>query len=872
MKKLIAILFLFFSVGAYSQGFPSLDSLRGYNTRYTTSSALMWFTNLRGQTLLRGIIDHIDSVKTGGAKQPLVDTLYAITDSTLRYRTYQGTFITFNLRGVYDARRKVDTAYATNDTTLRISINGTSRDIVIKGRSTGSSGGYKDNASFRNVTYPTTDGAYIVRQNNVNNFFKYDSLSSAADDSALTIVSAEGKRFRRVTDGYIHATWFGAVPDDGVDDSYAFQKMFNYIDTATGLKEYKVFIQGGKYELATQVNLPQNIATSGSGTIPRLTIEGSGARIFITGAITGWARKSATITDADNSISNYTVTIQGIEFVGTSTTGQKGMELHSFYGANLSDLRFTSLDTGLVTRFILGSTFKNNFYTSNKSVGLLGGSLNGIATSATVSNSAFNANVIVKNRVYCASGSYAGMMILAGDGLTFTDNIIEGSKPRYSFYYDYESSSVVNGNRIETMWFETNGGTYANNVSMKIAGKNIFSINHVQNDYADTLLDISNSSSSSIFVLDNVEYWNWPTKYIKGTPASGMQFRVGNIYGGTYENFFNSSYWNDGIPDEVYSMYQYQNGANGAAFTSSRYLTLKPGINQSASIRNLYVRGHILADTTDTYNLGSGTVKWNTSYIKKALFNLSSEDGTGSTVQIGGSASLANNGYLFTPSYGRVGLTVNGVDIGDQNAGTWSTFRVSKDGVYWLPSQTEKLRMTTAGELWINTTSDKGAYTIQNIGGLYQEGLVTYKSAPVANLTDDSVLVIKGDSVKRKGAIDMYQSATYTPTLTNVTNVASSSVTTAYYQRIGDAVRVWGEITITATSNTTNTEVGFSLPIASGITNSYELAGTALTDTEAQTIRILGDGTNDRAKFKFKSVHTNAATYSYYFVYKYIAP
>lgn len=876
MRYFCIVLLCISSFFGYSQGFPSIDSLRSYNTKYTTNSALSWFTNQRGQVLLRGIIDFIDTVKTGSLVQPVVDTLYSINDSTLRYRS-KGQWVTFYNKGVYDYRRKVDTAYAINDTTLRVLINGTSRDVIIRGRgsSGGSSGGFKNYANFRTISSQDENSAYIVREGNLNNLFKFDSLSSAADDSALTIVSSSGKRFSRVTDGYIHASWFGALPDDGVDDSYAFQKMWNYVDTATNLKEFKIFIQGGKYEISTAVTLPQGIYSLGSATIPRIYVEGYGARIFLTGAITGWARKSATLSAANTSIDNYTITIKGLEFVGTSTTGQKGLELHSLYGAELMDMRFTTLDTGLVLRFLLGSTIKNVFYTNNKSVGILGGSLNGVATSATVANSAFNANLVTKNRVYCASGSYAGMMFLAADGCDFLDNIIEGSKPRYSFYYDYESSSVVNGNRMDGMWFEASGGTYSNNVSMKIAGKNIFSINRIQNDYADTLIDWSNSAGSAIFILDNVEYWNWPGKYIKGTPSGGMQFKIGHLYGGSnIENFFNSAYYNDGIPDDVMVLYPYMNGANGSGITSYKYITIKPSLNFSSNLRNLYVRGNIYPDTTDTYNLGLGSQKWNTSYIKKGLFNLTAEDGTGAAVQVGGNISIANNSFINSPSYGRIGLTINGSEIADQSGGLWYTLRVNSGGVYWLPAGSEKFSITTAGEVNINNTVDKGAFTLQNVGGFYQDGIIRYKSVPAANLTDDSVLVIMNDSIKKKGPNDTYRSGTYTPTLYNTTNIASSSVTASSvnYQRIGDVVRVWGEVTITATANTTASLLGMSLPIASGLSNTYELAGTALTDTENQTIRINADATNDRASFRFKSTHTNAATYSFHFTYKYIAP
>jgi hypothetical protein len=81
------------------------------------------------------MIDWIDTARagTGGGGAVGVDTLWALNDSTIRYRK-NGVFRNTILRGVYDTRRKVDTAYALNDSTLQIKINGTNRNIILPGR------------------------------------------------------------------------------------------------------------------------------------------------------------------------------------------------------------------------------------------------------------------------------------------------------------------------------------------------------------------------------------------------------------------------------------------------------------------------------------------------------------------------------------------------------------------------------------------------------------------------------------------------------------------------------------------------------------------------------------------------------------------
>jgi hypothetical protein len=136
MKRLLLFICILFSLyTTKGQGFPNTDSLRTYNIKYITNNAATAFTNLRLHTLLRGVIDWIDTARagTGGGGAIGIDTLWALNDSTIRYRK-SGVFRNAILRGVYDTRRKVDTAYALNDSTLQIKINGTNRNIIMPGR------------------------------------------------------------------------------------------------------------------------------------------------------------------------------------------------------------------------------------------------------------------------------------------------------------------------------------------------------------------------------------------------------------------------------------------------------------------------------------------------------------------------------------------------------------------------------------------------------------------------------------------------------------------------------------------------------------------------------------------------------------------
>lgn len=69
---------------------------------------------------------------------------------------------------------------------------------------------------------------------------------------------------------------------------------------------------------------------------------------------------------------------------------------------------------------------------------------------------------------------------------------------------------------------------------------------------------------------------------------------------------------------------------------------------------------------------------------------------------------------------------------------------------------------------------------------------------------------------------------TYTPTLTNVLNISSSTAFRANYSRVGNIVTVSGKASIDITNPSAATILGISLPIASNLTNAQEANGTAV--------------------------------------------
>jgi len=110
---------------------------------------------------------------------------------------------------------------------------------------------------------------------------------------------------------------------------------------------------------------------------------------------------------------------------------------------------------------------------------------------------------------------------------------------------------------------------------------------------------------------------------------------------------------------------------------------------------------------------------------------------------------------------------------------------------------------------------------------------------------------------------------TYTPTLTNVANVAASTAYSCQYSRVGNTVTVSGEVDIDPTTTLTLTQLGVSLPIASALANSNELAGTS-ADELGTPARVAGDVTNDRAEVRLTPVDVTNRRFSFTFTYRII--
>lgn len=111
-------------------------------------------------------------------------------------------------------------------------------------------------------------------------------------------------------------------------------------------------------------------------------------------------------------------------------------------------------------------------------------------------------------------------------------------------------------------------------------------------------------------------------------------------------------------------------------------------------------------------------------------------------------------------------------------------------------------------------------------------------------------------------------SGTYTPTLTNGTNVASSTSAVCHYIRVGNQVHVMGQVSIDPTASATNTAFEISLPIASDLAATADLSGMGTESLQATvTATVIAQTTNNTASVTFTAGSTVADGMSFSFTY-----
>jgi hypothetical protein len=172
--------------------------------------------------------------------------------------------------------------------------------------------------------------------------------------------------------------------------------------------------------------------------------------------------------------------------------------------------------------------------------------------------------------------------------------------------------------------------------------------------------------------------------------------------------------------------------------------------------------------------------------------------------------------------------------------------------------------LTTAGNTVLGGAGNTlnvgaGAFTVDGAGNIAATGSETIG----ANLT------VTGTSSFSGNPSGKIVGGTYTPTVSNTTNVTSSTPRQSMYLRLGNVVSVAGEVGISPTAPSV---VAFtlSLPIASTISSVFDVAGTLNTSSVAadEMNGVIGDTTNHGALVQFSPAAGGVR--SIYFTFHYL--
>lgn len=116
-------------------------------------------------------------------------------------------------------------------------------------------------------------------------------------------------------------------------------------------------------------------------------------------------------------------------------------------------------------------------------------------------------------------------------------------------------------------------------------------------------------------------------------------------------------------------------------------------------------------------------------------------------------------------------------------------------------------------------------------------------------------------------AVDTSSSGTYTPTVTNIANVASSTPNVAQWMRVGNVVTVSGNLTVTPTA-TGDTQFRLSLPVASNFSGTTQCSGGGGDRTAPYAVLVIyADTTNKQAWLNFTASTTAARAIQYHYTY-----
>jgi hypothetical protein len=349
----------------------------------------------------------------------------------------------------------------------------------------------------------------------------------------------------------------------------------------------------------------------------------------------------------------------------------------------------------------------------------------------------------------------------------------------------------------------------------------------------------------------------------------------------------------------------FQNGSNQVSQAAGWAIT--PG---NSALLSLTSTNGVL---TQRFNLSSGTagdIEYNGNQFNfwPSGVNVMTLDGTnGVAINTGtftsGFKLKVNGAFLIQSTTGQRNISSNTVfETNYQNSDNTGGYHDydTKDHVWWNDGTrtfritTAAIRPNTSGQLTIGTSSVPFGNTFLGSTNYIDWGnnnaRITHSSGLLTSSVDFVVpaetygvgwngsneVPTKNDVYDKIEAviatIPTVASGTYTPTLTNVTNLDGSTAYALQYMQVGNTITVSGKVDIDPTSNGP-TVLGISLPIASTFASNGECGGAGREHANgAAPAGIIADTSNSRAELQIAVGSGTATTITFTFTYKLTPP
>lgn len=172
-----------------------------------------------------------------------------------------------------------------------------------------------------------------------------------------------------------------------------------------------------------------------------------------------------------------------------------------------------------------------------------------------------------------------------------------------------------------------------------------------------------------------------------------------------------------------------------------------------------------------------------------------------------------------------------------------------------------------------NYLSSNG-YTVKSASSI-GAGSAVYKQNNLGNVEFRSVigsglLTVTQNANDITLTVPTLLSGTYTPTITNISNIQAVTAFVCMYTRVGSMVTVNGRVNIDTTTNGSATAIEMTLPIASNLGAVGDLMGVSGCAATIQAGAVYANISTDRAVMEFQAGSNAARDHSFTYMYRVI--